>query len=290
MRRWKRTAQAITYDKTLHLVCSFDGAIRRFSPESVIGIARGGVVPAVMLAQRHGCALKVMSRPRNAPIVWEHGAVPHDQRVVLVDDLVSSGATMAVCRAFLEAHENRVLTCAVFTDITKVHPRDRPDVDFPTERFIRYPWDALDSTPVTTRRRQAQAVIQPHEERDYLCICLETFPKKPPIFPRSLPGESTCFLTTRLDPDKLREALSAWGYGDSVVVSPRTSFLQDDERRRSFKVRQIEALNVSSYVDADVHDALAIAAACPVIDIFWQGPETTYRLGGISATWRSDPR
>lgn len=112
-------------------------AIRRIPvPEVdvVVGIARGGIVPASLLAYRLGCEMATMSvnfrdednRPRHdEPKIYAAPSLPAGvESVLLVDDVSVSGATLDIARRALP--EFRVTTLVlkgradivVFPDIT----------------------------------------------------------------------------------------------------------------------------------------------------------------------------
>ena len=105
----------------------------------VVGIARGGVVPASLIAHQHGKPFNLLqvnyrddaNNPRHeAPVLLQDiiPEIPKNQKILLVDDVSVSGKTMDFARQFFP--ENIVTTFALkgkadlvlFTDIrTCVH-------------------------------------------------------------------------------------------------------------------------------------------------------------------------
>ena len=89
----------------------------------VVGIGRGGVIPAALVAQRLSCDLKVIAvrfrddahRPeRAAPQVTPPGFDVAGRRVLLVDDVARTGATLrAASRALANAGVGAVRTLVV---------------------------------------------------------------------------------------------------------------------------------------------------------------------------------
>jgi hypoxanthine phosphoribosyltransferase len=109
----------------------------------VVGIARGGIVPASLLGYRLGCGLVTMSvnyrdddnRPRHdEPVIYGPASLPDDvQSVLLVDDVSVSGATLEIARGALPG-------CRVTTLVLK----GRADiVVFPDiSTCVNWPWNS----------------------------------------------------------------------------------------------------------------------------------------------------
>lgn len=102
----------------------------------VVGIARGGIVPASLIAHQYQCDLHVIqvnyrddsNQPQHQePVLlsdtnpWE--SIPKEQKILLVDDVSVSGKTMDFALKFFKDHQ--VITFALkgkadhvlFTDI-----------------------------------------------------------------------------------------------------------------------------------------------------------------------------
>lgn len=93
----------------------------------VVGIARGGVVPASLAAYRLDKPLRVMrvqyraddNRPmRDAPILLSQPPLPAGvRRILLVDDVCVSGKTMQAACAALSGYDVTTLVCKGRGDI-----------------------------------------------------------------------------------------------------------------------------------------------------------------------------
>lgn len=119
----------------------------------VLGIARGGIVPASLAAFVLDADLQIVqlnyrdddNTPRHdAPVQLSPLHVPEDvQRILLVDDVSVSGATLEAARALLNAY-----------DVTTLVLKGRGDIVlFPDIRTcIRLPWRTADQprTPAWT--------------------------------------------------------------------------------------------------------------------------------------------
>ena len=66
----------------------------RFSPQSIVGISRGGLPPEVMLSAYFDIPLKPLkSSLRHFPQWEEYMPRPTDRKILIVDDICDSGAT-----------------------------------------------------------------------------------------------------------------------------------------------------------------------------------------------------
>ena len=107
----------------------------------VVGVGRGGVVPASLLAYKLGCNLAVVdinyrdddNRPRHdAPVLLRPPAIPDGVRaVLLVDDVSVSGKTLAAAKRLFEDY-----------DVTTLVLKGRADVVlFPgISSCVNWPW------------------------------------------------------------------------------------------------------------------------------------------------------
>ncbi len=127
-------------------------AVRAFQPDLLAGVESRGFLLAAPLALKLGCGF-VMLRKRGklpGPVVGldyalEYGedrieiqadAVTPGARVVLVDDLLATGGTMAAGIALLRSVGAEVPAAAVLIELTFLGGRERLDV--PVEALVSY--------------------------------------------------------------------------------------------------------------------------------------------------------
>jgi hypoxanthine phosphoribosyltransferase len=125
--------------------------VRRFRPAVIVGIAKGGVFVGGALAAAIGAdfyPVRIEKRRRDA------GALPEPiqelpdltgKKVLVVDDVASTGATLAKARALARKSGAREVKTAVLV----ARPRGaRPDFTaFATDELILFGWDyQLDQT------------------------------------------------------------------------------------------------------------------------------------------------
>src|SRR3954465_15144926 len=99
-REWKglNTAEMpmfLGYDQTERMIAALLDRAARWQPDVVVGIARGGLVPANMAAGILALPLAMVGFERNSSTTQWIGAPPQRGRILLVDDGCSSGRTMA---------------------------------------------------------------------------------------------------------------------------------------------------------------------------------------------------
>jgi hypoxanthine phosphoribosyltransferase len=115
-----------------------------FRPDVVVGIAKGGVFVGGALAAVLGAdfqSVRIEKRRRDPGPVQAAAELPplSGKRVLVVDDVASTGATLAKTRALARKSGAREVKTAVLV----VRPRGaRPDFyAFETEALVLYGWD-----------------------------------------------------------------------------------------------------------------------------------------------------
>ncbi len=108
----------------------------------VVGIARGGIVPASLVAYRLGCELRVLpvnyrdddNHPRHEqPQVGDAIQIPEGVRsILLVDDVAVSGSTLAAARKTLGSYDVTTMVLKGTADIVVF-----PDLS----TCVNWPWN-----------------------------------------------------------------------------------------------------------------------------------------------------
>src|SRR5688500_35491 len=71
--------------------------------EHVVGILRGGTMPAFMAAQMTDASLSFLAFSRDDKrVTWSGQAPPKKSKVLLVDDISGEGHTLSASKQFLE--------------------------------------------------------------------------------------------------------------------------------------------------------------------------------------------
>ncbi len=133
------------------------------APDTVVGVLRGGMIPAVQLAHLIGvrsvrgvevsCTVSdvVNSAKTARPVVVNAGSLGDvaGRDVLVVDDIAGSGSTLAMCRALAEqASPARVRTAAVTVNTANWHLRQssppRDVIDYVGQLcggWVVFPWE-----------------------------------------------------------------------------------------------------------------------------------------------------
>jgi len=121
-------------------------AIRPHAPDILAGIESRGFLVAAPLALELGLGFVMLRKPRKLPgetvgldyaleygvdrIEMQSDAVQPGQRVVLLDDLLATGGTMAAGIALLRLGGAEVVAAAALIELSFLGGRDRIDVPF----------------------------------------------------------------------------------------------------------------------------------------------------------------
>jgi len=137
----------LSWRQTEALVKKLANLVREdFEPDVVIGIARGGLVVAVMLSHLLGCEFRVvhirhyagkrrLSRPK---LISAPGDL--NGRVLIVDDVADTGVTLRFAKSFLSGRGVKNVKTAALA----YKPRSKlvPDYFlFKTSDWIVFPWE-----------------------------------------------------------------------------------------------------------------------------------------------------
>jgi len=119
--------------------------------ECVVGIARGGVIPAAILAfllkskKLYAIGYSYYEgKKRNKKLVSVY-SVPKElqgKKILLVDEVVDSGETMKKAIEDLEKRKNKVISVAIHYK-SRLKPKVKPDyfVSDPGAAWVVYPWE-----------------------------------------------------------------------------------------------------------------------------------------------------
>lgn len=127
-------------------------AVRGYHPDIVAGVESRGFLIAAPLALKLGCGFIMLRKPGKLPgetigldYALEYGsdrieiqadAVQRGQRVVVVDDLLATGGTMAAGIGLLRRAGAEVPAAAALIELAFLHGRARLDV--PCEALVTY--------------------------------------------------------------------------------------------------------------------------------------------------------
>ena len=141
------------YDQTERMIAALLDRAEKWQPEVVVGIARGGLVPATMAAGLLALPLSMVGFDRTRGGTRWIGTPADARRVLLVDDGCSTGRTMQTVRAALLGEGRECLTLAVVHDPEVT--RYVPDLSHAMRALWRFPWERGEATPAGRALRAA---------------------------------------------------------------------------------------------------------------------------------------
>ncbi|MBN2453932.1 hypothetical protein JXB11_00130 [Candidatus Woesearchaeota archaeon] len=113
-----------------------------FTPDIIAAIARGGVIPGVMIAEKLGIkdmyAITVKKQEGKRKVMTKLADEISGKKVLLVEDAIESGKSMLTAKKYLEGKGAIVKTATLFVKGKSVIRPDYslelvPDIDFPWE-------------------------------------------------------------------------------------------------------------------------------------------------------------
>jgi len=135
-----------------HCLDSLEEQIRQWMPNVIAGIESRGFLFAVPLAQRLGLPMMMIRKQGKLPgpthaltydleygtdtIEIQTDALREGQRVVILDDLLATGGTLAASVKLCTSVGAEVVGCGVVIDLTFLNGRDA--VDAPVHALVAY--------------------------------------------------------------------------------------------------------------------------------------------------------
>jgi hypoxanthine phosphoribosyltransferase len=154
----------IAYDDFLAVVRSLARTVGQdaWQPDFVVGIGRGGLVPAVYMSQILSVPMLSIDQSAKVPgfadelLVKLATMTKAGQRILIIDDINDSGRTIAQVRRLLRAHETVEDHLRFAVMINNAVSQETVDyavqtIDRTTDkRWFVFPWEAVATTDVLT--------------------------------------------------------------------------------------------------------------------------------------------
>ncbi|MBB5708960.1 phosphoribosyltransferase [Sphingomonas xinjiangensis] len=130
-------------------------AAAHWSPTLLVGVGRGGLVPAVYLSHRmglptvsidHSSGIAAFGADRLAPLA---ALTRNGERLLLVEDINDTGGTIGTLRAALAAHDARADNIRFAVLLDNIRSGQRTDYAFRaidrdvTKDWFVFPWEAV---------------------------------------------------------------------------------------------------------------------------------------------------
>ncbi len=294
------------YDQTERMVAALLDRAARWQPEVVVGIARGGLVPASMAAGILALPLSMIGFERVGGATRWLGAPADGGRVLLVDDGCSTGRTMDAVRAALLREGRACLTLAV------VHDPDVttyvPDLSHAMRALWRFPWERGEATPAGRALRATGAGPDRATELPFYGLDLDGvfLPDVPDEIYRTdiaeavrrrhglepfatLPffaPERAVVITGRPDSDRERTQawLTRWGHGALPLECRPAHIPHNPDAVARHKAETATLWGCTHFIESDAEQALRVAAHAPHLVVsWWSATEARAWLIGVAA-------
>lgn len=295
------------YDQTERMIAALLDRAAAWQPDAIVGIARGGLVPASMAAGLLAADLAMVGFDRPSGRVDWIGAPPAGRRILLVDDGCSTGGTMAAVRAALVAEGRACLTLAV------VHDPDVtayvPDLSHPMRALWRFPWERGEATPTGRALRATGAGPNRATEAPFYGLDLDGvfLPDIPnalyeadlnaavaqrhdtapyDVLPDFDPARAV-IITGRPDMDRALtlEWLARHGHAHLNVECRPDDMPHETRLIARYKAETATRLGCTHYIESDPEQTILIAAHAPHLVVsWWSAAQARAFLVGVAST------
>jgi hypoxanthine phosphoribosyltransferase len=256
----------IGYDQVERMVAALLETAIEWRPDAVVGIARGGVVPAAMAAGILALPLSFVGHDKATGAVNWIGPPAAGRRILLVDDCCSSGNTLRRAKDTLRAESRDCLTLVVVHDPDTI--RHVPDLSHPMRALFRLPWERGEATPTGRAAKASGANLDPSVEAPFtglgldetLLAHIQRFPSERAVLISGLPDFQRARITTtpyQLLPLECRPA----------------SIAADKNAIARFKAEAATRWGCTHFIECDAEQAIAISAHAPHLIVTWWSAE-----------------
>lgn len=300
--------QYVDYNRVYDIIIGFEPQFRAHAPEMVLGILRGGAIPAAMVSQRLALPVEFIAFHRANPIPELPSKLQLAQKkVLLIDDFSSSGETFkSVVKMLKELGANPV-TCALYHDPKRTS--FIPDISHPAENFIVFPWERMDLSQESQEIiKMKNGKVAMSDQKEFIGIDLDGVLVKD-IRRKWYAKHPIGSILNLRDRYLLADPLPNWKPHQAAVITGRP--MEDFTRTREWlnknnlnelslfcrdtklhgasltemanhKASHIHRMGITTFYESDLRQALIIAESCPYTDVIWWGKRKQVRLTASS--------
>src|ERR1051326_8796613 len=161
----------IGYDQVERMIAALLEQAVPWRPDAVVGLARGGVVPAAMASGILALPLSFIAHDKAAGAIDWLGPPSAGRRILLVDDCCSTGSTLHRAKTTLRGEGRECLTLVVVHDPDTIH--HKPDLSFPMRELFRLPWERGEATPTGRVAKASGDNFDPRVEAPFTGVGLD---------------------------------------------------------------------------------------------------------------------
>jgi hypoxanthine phosphoribosyltransferase len=259
----------IGYDQVERMVAALSRTAAAWQPDDVVGITRGGVVPAAMAAGILALPLSFVGHDTTTGAVSWIGPPASGQRILLVDDCCSTGTTLMRAHAMLRDEGRQCLTLVVVHDPDTV--QHMPDLSFPMRELFRLPWERGEATP-TGRAAKASGIRgEQHAEAPFFGLGLDEAllagiaadRPTPPLPPKH--GVLISVLPES-ERERINAVLAPTPYRDLPLECRPEA---DDKPAARLKAEAATRWGCTHFIECDAEQAIEISGHAPHLIVSW---------------------
>jgi hypoxanthine phosphoribosyltransferase len=272
------------YDQVERMIAALLDEAAAWQPDAVVGIARGGLVPAAMAAGILALTLSMVGHDAaNGAVTWI-GPPASGRRILLVDDCCSSGTTLHQTRTSLTEAGYQCLTLVVVHDPDTV--RHLPDLSHPMRALFRLPWERGEATPTGraakfSRIRNDLAAEAPFVALGFDETLLAEIASGRNL--RHLPTERAVLIFGLAEADRARITglLAATPYRDLPLECRPETTAPGQSAIARFKAETATRRGCTHFIECDAGQAIRIAAQAQHLIVMWRpaGAERGWVVG-----------
>jgi hypoxanthine phosphoribosyltransferase len=296
----------LSYDQTERMIAALLDRAMRWKPDVVVGIVRGGLVPATMAASMLALPLAMAGFERASGRSGWIGGPTDAGRVLLVDDGCSTGRTMGAVRTMLLLEGRECLTLSVVYDPEMT--QFVPDLSHAMRALWRFPWERGEATPAGRALRATGAgpsrgtelpfygldldgVFLPDvPDEVYQANIAEAVVRRHGLKPfGTLPyfsPDRAVVITGRpeFDRERTQAWLARWGHSLLPLECRPSDTPYTPDAVARYKAETATRWGCTHFIESDAEQALRVAAHAPHLVVsWWSAGEARAWLIGVAA-------
>jgi hypoxanthine phosphoribosyltransferase len=263
----------IGYDQVERMVAALLERAAVWSPDTVVGLARGGLVPSAMAAGILALPLSFLSHDRASGAIQWIGPPASGRRILLVDDCCSSGITLHRARTMLRDEGRDCMTLVVVHDPDTIqHP---PDLSFPMRALFRLPWERGEATPTGRAAKASGAAGDPDVEAPFVGLGLDAAVLTSATRPRFRAGRAVLISALpEAERPRIAALLAATPFRDLPLEFRPDRMPAGQAASARFKAEAATRFGCTHFLETDAEQAIAIAAHAPHLIVTWWSAES----------------
>ena len=260
----------ISYDQVERMVAALLETAINWQPDAVVGLARGGVVPAAMAAGILALPLSFVGHDKATGAVTWIGPPAPGRRIILVDDCCSSGNTMRRARETLSGEGRECMTLVVVHDPDTI--QHMPDLSHPMRALFRLPWERGEATPTGRAAKASGDNFDPRVEAPFVGLGLDETQ-----LAKIAPGSEQAVLISGLHESeraRIATAIASTPYRRLPLECRPASVAGDKASIARFKAETATRFGCTHFIECDAEQAIEISGHAPHLIVTWWSVET----------------